>query len=200
METQEIQGGKEDRIILRSEAKASGLTRYFTGKLCKRGHIAPRLTCSGTCIICAYETWKRTVGQSPKRKAWEAARIRDPLIMWPIKAAWKKRNLHKVAADSSKRRASQFKACPWWADMVAIEAVYRECRKLTQLSGIDHHVDHIVPILGKNVCGLHVHWNLRVISAKENQVKGNDLIPEVCVAIGHVPMPPRQADLFWSAP
>lgn len=182
----------------RWEAKQRGETRYFSGKPCPKGHVTWRLTVNGVCTICAYETWKRTVANSPKRKAWEASRVRDPLKTRHIKAAWKKRNLHKVAADSMKRRASQFKACPWWADIAAIEDIYRECRKVTQVSGIYHHVDHIVPILGKNVCGLHVHWNLRVIPAKENQVKGNDLIPEVCVAIGHVPMPPRQSDLFWS--
>lgn len=196
MEAQEIQGGK-DRIILRSDAKVAGLARYFTGKPCKHGHVAKRMTNNGACVVCAYATWKRTVACTPGRKAWEAARVRDPLKMRPIKAAWKKRNLHKVAADSMRRRASQFKACPWWADMAAIEDIYRECRRISQHSGIDHHVDHIVPLLGKNVCGLHVHWNLRVIPAKENQVKGNDLIPEVSVAIGHIPMPPRQADLFW---
>lgn len=184
----------------RWEAKQKGETRYFSGKPCPKGHITSRLTVNGVCTICAYETWKRTVANSPKRKAWESARVRDPLKVRPIKAAWKKRNPHKGAADSMKRRAAQFHACPWWADLLAIEDIYRECRRITRVSGIEHHVDHIVPILGKTVCGLHVPWNLRILPAKENQAKSNDLLPEIINLLNGAAPAPRQSDLFWSTP
>lgn len=45
-------------------------------------------------------------------------------------------------------------------------------------SGVPHHVDHIVPIAGKQVCGLHVHWNLRIITQAANVTKGARLLPE----------------------
>jgi hypothetical protein len=54
-----------------------------------------------------------------------------------------------------------------------IELIYFVASRITELSGIKHHVDHIVPIKGMNVSGLHVACNLRVITASKNMSKGN---------------------------
>lgn len=69
-------------------------------------------------------------------------------------------------------RAQTKRATPHWADQAAINAFYKEARRLTKLTGELHVVDHIVPKCGKTVCGLHVPWNLQVIHWKPNAIKG----------------------------
>lgn len=51
--------------------------------------------------------------------------------------------------------------------------VYKECRRLTKVTGIRYEVDHIIPIKHKNVCGLHVPWNLQILTKHENSSKNN---------------------------
>lgn len=70
------------------------------------------------------------------------------------------------------------RACPVWVNRNAIAVIYGKCVRKTQLTGINHNMDHIVPLNGKTVCGLHVPWNLQVIPADENRAKGNQLIQE----------------------
>lgn len=55
----------------------------------------------------------------------------------------------------------------------SIKDIYKECISLEASSGIRHHVDHIIPLRGDGVCGLHVPWNLQIITAENNMKKGN---------------------------
>jgi hypothetical protein len=73
----------------------------------------------------------------------------------------------------AKRRAAKLRRTPPWADMEAIKAVYEEARRLTRETGIDHHVDHEIPLQGELVSGLHVHNNLQILTGSENSRKKN---------------------------
>lgn len=92
-------------------------------------------------------------------------------------AEWRKSNPEAAringAAQRARRRAAEKRATPVWACHQSIRRVYEQCSDVTKATGIAHEVDHIVPLAGKNVCGLHVHWNLRVIPASDNRSKGN---------------------------
>jgi 5-methylcytosine-specific restriction endonuclease McrA len=79
---------------------------------------------------------------------------------------------------AARRRASKLKATPKWLSKSQLEAIkckYSLAGMFTKNSGIDYVVDHIVPLRGKTVCGLHVPWNLQIITAKDNWKKGNKL-------------------------
>lgn len=84
---------------------------------------------------------------------------------------------HLAAVQAGKMRKKR--AVPAWADMKAIRQVYVEAKRLTAETGKLHHVDHIIPLAGKNVCGLHVAANLRAIEASENMRKHNSFIEEL---------------------
>lgn len=76
------------------------------------------------------------------------------------------------ARDSIRKRGLQ-RATPTWADKKAIQEIYELAAWLTKFTGVPRHVDHVVPLRGKNVCGLHVETNLQVLKAAENDRKGN---------------------------
>ena len=87
-----------------------------------------------------------------------------------------KDNPDKRNALAAKRRSKRLQATPPWLTnehLSAIRDFYTESKTLEKTTGIKHHVDHIVPLQGKNVCGLHVPWNLQVLSASENIAKKN---------------------------
>jgi hypothetical protein len=82
------------------------------------------------------------------------------------KQEWKKHNRHKLRAMYARRRARLLQAIPSWADLKVITEFYKNCPE-------GYHVDHIIPLQGKNVCGLHVIANLQYLPAGENLRKGN---------------------------
>lgn len=75
-------------------------------------------------------------------------------------------------ALSNTKKARKINATPAWADMTAIKAIYERAAELGA------HVDHIIPLRSKLVCGLHVETNLRPLSAVDNMKKHNSFNPE----------------------
>jgi hypothetical protein len=89
---------------------------------------------------------------------------------------WWSENKDKRASYEGKRRAAQLQRTPKWlteSDLRMIEAKYSLAAMLTRETGIIHHVDHIIPLQGKKVSGLHVFSNLRVIPGTDNVKKSN---------------------------
>ena len=78
-------------------------------------------------------------------------------------------NPHTQKAITAKRRALKLKATPKFANLNKIKEIYKNCPK-------GYVVDHIVPLQGKEVCGLHVEWNLQYLTPSDNSSKSNKLI------------------------
>jgi hypothetical protein len=83
------------------------------------------------------------------------------------------KNAGYYTSKASARKATKLKATPAWADQEQIKRIYVACAKITKQTGIEHHVDHIIPLQGEDVCGLHVENNLAIIPAKMNLQKSN---------------------------
>jgi 5-methylcytosine-specific restriction endonuclease McrA len=90
--------------------------------------------------------------------------------------SWQKNNRPKMNSIAMKRHAAKLKRTPAWLTDLHIQQIqmfYDVACSLKVEFGIEMAVDHIVPLQGKNVSGLHVPWNLQVITKSENSRKGN---------------------------
>ena len=179
----------------RAEAKAAGLTQYFTGRPCLHGHIAARCTSSGGCVVCANQQEKKSrkkrLENNPDLYKIQYAQNKEKFRLQTAKYRAKNPDKVKLSAKKSRqnrrakataaereRQAAKIGATPKWLTNEhhkQIDAIYDMARKTTLNAGFKCHVDHIVPLKGKAVCGLHVPWNLRVVSQSYNSKKFNNL-------------------------
>jgi len=89
---------------------------------------------------------------------------------------WSKTNRGIANALGRKYKLKKAKATPLWLtpeQLYNMQCTYKVAAQLSATSSEKWHVDHIVPIRGKDVCGLHVPWNLQLLPAKMNMAKGN---------------------------
>lgn len=107
-----------------------------------------------------------------ENKKWLGSKERSRLTA-SMKETAKTKRASIVRHHSAKRRAAKLTQSPPWADHEKIKAVYQLAQELTKSTGVPHHVDHIIPLTGEAVRGLHVHTNLQVITATENIRKHN---------------------------
>lgn len=120
-----------------------------------------------------------------QKQYWLSEKKKAKVIKWQkenaeyLKEYYKKyrqANKAKKIAHNIKRKLTQKHRMPLWlssADKEHIDYIYDQAQVLTEKTGIKHHVDHIVPLQGKTVSGLHVPWNLQILTAKENLKKSN---------------------------
>lgn len=91
-------------------------------------------------------------------------------------------NKAKFCVLGAERRARERTATPPWLtkdQRKEILGYYERSRELTITTGVCHEVDHMVPLQGKTVCGLHVPWNLQVLTKSDNVRKSNTLWPHM---------------------
>jgi hypothetical protein len=185
----------------RNKAKATGSTHYFTGKPCKHGHIALRKT-KGSCVECLKLEWARGNEQrvdyfreynrredvKDRKNDWyqdnraaviDRASTRPAEKLREYRNAWKVNNAVQVRADTKARRRKHREATPPWLtrkQKSELRQMYQIAITMTKTTGEQYVVDHIVPLRSDEVCGLHVPWNLRVITQEDNLKKSNKLL------------------------
>lgn len=89
---------------------------------------------------------------------------------------WRALNKGKINSYVKFRKLSKIKRTPIWLtkdDLKQIAEIYKEANRLSVETKTKHHVDHIIPLQGKNVSGLHVPSNLQILTATENCRKSN---------------------------
>lgn len=142
----------------RAEAKARGLLHYSTGNPCKRGHVAERFTSTGDCVEC----------KKAHREAWKEAN--PDKVKAQVKAKRARQRAEGLKGESTARHDAGPR-CPGWirSDPTAI----RQMRELYRIAhALGWHVDHVVPLRGEEVSGLHVPWNLCLRPSYANEAKG----------------------------
>jgi 5-methylcytosine-specific restriction endonuclease McrA len=184
----------------RKEAQALGATHYFTGEPCKHGHVAPRKT-KGACVECLKVEWQKSnetraeyfrqynkseAGLEAKQRYYAAnradviakARATPNALKNAYRQRWKADNQVQVLADNKVRRRKHRVATPPWLttkQKLEMRSIYQIAITMTKTTGEKYVVDHIWPLRSDFVCGLHVPWNLRVITQAENLAKSNTL-------------------------
>lgn len=106
-------------------------------------------------------------------------RLKNRAKLKVSKREYAAKNLPLINKHSAQRRAAKRQAVPLWLtkeDNANIRGMYEMAARLSSCLRIKHHVDHIVPLRGKSVCGLHVPWNLQAIPERLNLAKNNKLL------------------------
>lgn len=121
------------KIISRKDAIANGLRHYFTGKPCKRGHIAQRRITSMRCVVCARDALNEARRADP-----EHARNLDRKYKSANRQKLRERDRARYWSNPAKPRAKSRKA--YWSDPETAKAKARKHRRESRLRGDDRYL------------------------------------------------------------
>lgn len=141
--------------------------------ICKRGHVDAGRTKSNNCTACEQERSKARSGTPAHAAASRLWRQRHPELAGESCRVWRSRYPEKKNAYDSWRRALIVQRTPLWSDSKKIQILFREASRIQSETGIRMSVDHVIPLKGEAVSGLHVFENLRVLPLIENTRKTN---------------------------
>lgn len=161
----------------RNAAYEAGQTHYIEVEPCRNGHFGLRRVKDGQCQTCnraSVKKWRSKTGYKTDPEYLRKWRAQNPdlLKIHEANRPEHKLKLKRIRNAERRRRISEVKCEKMKSEIMAF---YIEAQRLTEETGIPHEVDHIIPINGKTMCGLHVPSNLRVITQEENRRKGNRL-------------------------
>lgn len=132
------------------------------------------------------ENWLNTDAFNKKRNKnndyLKNQRLCEPKKYAESAANWQKHNPSKVCGIASKRRAAKLNRTPKWLTTEHFEQIadiYKMAKELETIFPWKQHIDHIVPLQNTIVSGLHVPWNLQILSAKMNYEKGNIFVEDL---------------------
>lgn len=115
--------------------------------------------------------YSNTESAKSKKKQW---RENNKDMLREYAADWRKKNKEALAGKGISSYYSL--PTPAWADKSEIKALYKKAKSMSKDTGIRYEVDHVIPLRGKTVCGLHVETNLRIVTKEENMKKLNRLL------------------------
>ena len=123
-----------------------------------------------------YKEWRRLYHQrwlliEGNKEKYDAQRIEWRRQHPEVSRRYLQNDRGRTNERAARIRAERYKRTPEWLTekhIAEMKAIYREARARSISSGIKHHVDHIFPLRGENSCGLHVPWNMQIITADEN--------------------------------
>jgi hypothetical protein len=168
---------------IRKLARGMGFDRYRISNACINGHMSERYAKNGACVQCSREQSKmHHIENREHRLAYNVAlRKKRREEDREYRRQYLQDNLDKHRKTQAKHRAMKLQAT--YGNEELNDLVFGEAYKLSKLreeaTGVPHHVDHIVPLLGKTVCGFHSWNNIRVIPASENMSKSNKIVEDL---------------------
>lgn len=115
----------------------------------------------------------RERNRETEREYFRFRRACKPELTYEIQNKYRESHPWVYTAAAQKRRAAKLNATPPWANFEIIGLFYEFAALLSEVTGEEYEVDHIVPLQGEFVSGLHVETNLRVMLKHDNRVKSN---------------------------